>query len=80
MGSMGVLVEKGRGSWQRNVVIIHFNELCFWGREDEDKKLEKLFFFLGGGPNCPFWACIIKINTFTFWCMVIPLGSHLVYT
>ena len=31
--------------------------------------------------NCPFWTYIKKnISTFTFWCMVIPLGSHLIYT
>ena len=27
-----------------------------------------------------FWTYITKINTFTFWCMVIPIGLHSVYT
>ena len=32
-GKIGALVEKGKGPWQRNVVIMNF----FGGKEDEDK-------------------------------------------
>jgi hypothetical protein len=35
-GKRGTLVEKGKGPWQRNVVLINFNVLG--GREDEDKR------------------------------------------
>ena len=53
----------------------------FWGEEKmktrEDKRMVKLDFF---SQNCLFGAYIKNINTFTFWCMVIPLGPHLVYT
>ena len=54
----------------------------FWQREDEDKSMVKrmvkfeLFFI----PKLSFWAYIyIYINTFTFWCMVIPM-VHIQFT
>ena len=30
--------------------------------------------------NYLFWTYINKITTFAFWCVVIPIGSHSVYT
>ena len=43
----------------------------------EDKRIVKLEFFLS---KLPFWDMCQKANTFTFWCMVILLGPHSVYT
>ena len=46
----------------------------FLGRERKQKKTRE-------GSNLSFLSIYLeKINTFTFWCMVIPLGPHLVYT
>ena len=47
----------------------------------EDKRMVKLGFILFF-QKCPFWTHILykKINVFTFWCMVIPLGPHSIYT
>ena len=55
-----------------------FNELSFWGREDEDNSMVKLDFFSLSKMN--FWAIMKRISTFIFWCMVIPLGPHSNYT
>jgi len=47
----------------------------FWGSKDGDKRRQemvKLEFF----QNCPFWTCVKKFNTFTFWCMIIPLVNY----
>jgi hypothetical protein len=38
-GKRGTLVEKNKGLWQRNVVIINFNVLG--GRENEDKRRQE---------------------------------------
>ena len=48
-------------------------------RSWRQEKTCQTFFGGGGDPNCPFWACIIKISTFTFWCMVILL-VHIWFT
>ena len=53
--------------------------MFFWGREDEDNRRQ------GNGqtlvyPTLSFWAYIKKFNIVIFWCMVIPLGPHSVYT
>ena len=44
----------------------------------KDKRMVKLelYFF----QNYIFWTYIKKIGTFTFKFMIIPRGSHLVYT
>ena len=42
----------------------------------EDKRTVKLEFF----QNCPFWTYNKKIRTFTFWCMVIPIDPHSLFT
>ena len=45
----------------------------------EDKRMiKKIYFFFF--PKLPFWTYVRKISTFIFWCMVIPLGPHSVYT
>jgi hypothetical protein len=47
------------------------------GRENEDKRRQELEFF----SKLPFLDIYEKnISTFTFWCILIPLGPHLVYT
>ena len=46
------------------------------GREDEDKRMVKLEFL----KSAPFKNILKKISTFTFWCMIICLGPHSVYT
>ena len=43
----------------------------------EDKRMVILEFLF---KTALFGHMFKKINTFTFWCMVIPLGLHLVYT
>ena len=71
------------GSWIRpGITLAHtkaercyFNDF-FWKRGDEDKRRqengETLFIYCS---KFPFWGIYFKkINTFTFWCMVIPLG------
>ena len=77
-----MLVEKGKGPWQGNVVIpVIFN--FFWGIEDEDKRMVKigfLFFFYFLFKIAFFGVKYLKQNTFMFWCMVDPLGPHLIYT
>jgi hypothetical protein len=49
-------------------------------REDEEERRQEngqaRFVF----QDCPYWAYIKKINTFTFWCMVIPHVPLSVYT
>ena len=83
-GKRGALIQKGKGPWQRNIVIIIYKWNYFGGRENENKRRQKngqtWLFFSFSFQNCLFWAYMKKINTFTFWCMVIPLGPHLVYT
>ena len=82
---MGALVGKGKGSWQRNVVIINYEWILLGEREDEDKRrqendetLPPFFSFLF---KAAFLGHILKrINTFIFWCTVNPLGPRLVYT
>ena len=53
--------------------------MFFWGREDEEKTRQK-----NGQTsilqNRSFWTYIKIKCIFTFWCMVIPLGPHLIYT
>jgi hypothetical protein len=45
--------------------------------QERTSEWSNLIFF----QNCPFWARNKnKFSTFTFWCMVIILGPHLVYT
>ena len=70
----GARVEKGKGPWQRNVVLINSQWFIFEGEErmktKEDKSMVKLDFRF---PKLPFWDIYSKIITFTFWCMVIPL-------
>ena len=76
---------KGKDPWQRNVVIMKFfNE--FFNGEDKTKTREdnrtvildlfppKKMTLLG------IYTLKKKINTFIFWCVVIPLGPHSVYT
>ncbi len=48
----------------------------------KDNKMVKLDFilFFSIFQNYLFWAYIRKNGTFSFWCMVIPLGPYLVYT
>ena len=64
------------GCYHNTIIMI------FWGgRENEDKRRQnngetwKKFL-----SSYPFWTYVKKINTFTFWCMVIPLGPRSVYT
>ena len=42
----------------------------------EDKRMIKLDFFYFFFKTILFGHVLRKIITFTFWCMVIPLGSH----
>ena len=61
----------------------HSNSLIetFFGKEKtkttEDKRMIKLEFFF---KTVLFWAYVNKPITFTFWCTIISLGPHLVYT
>ena len=73
-----MLVEKGKGPWQGNVVIIViFN--FFGGIEENGQNWIFLLLFFSL-QNCLFLGQIFKtINTFMFWCMVDPLGPHLIY-
>ena len=57
--------------------------MLFWREEKmkiirEDTRMDKLECF----QNYPFWTYIRrkKINTFTFWCKLIPLDPHWIYT
>ena len=65
-------------AWQRDVVIKYFSCNVFWGREDDDKRMVKIYLFIYF-KFAYLGAYIGKINTFIFWCMVIPLGPHSVY-
>ena len=56
-----------------------FNDF-FWGREDEEKMREKNGQILIFSQILLFGHILKKINTFTFWCMIISLGPHSVYT
>ena len=68
----------------RNDVIMIFLMffLFFFGGEEElktreDKRIAKLELFFKTALS---GHILKKVNAFTFWCMVIPLDSHLVYT
>ena len=77
-GKRGALVEKCKGPWQRNTLIIKFLWIFFGGREGKNNKRQKsnLICF-----KIAFLRRILKIiGTFTFECMVIPLGPHSVHT
>ena len=50
------------------------------GREDEDKTRQENSQTWFSFKIAFFGHILEKINTFIFWCMVIPLGPHLVYT
>ena len=50
------------------------------GREDEDKRRQKNGQSWISFKTTFFGHIIKKINTFIFWCMVIPLGLHSIYT
>ena len=57
----------------------------FWGRKDEDRRRQenvKLEFLLLKTAFLKYMSAYTseKISSFTFWCFVIPLGSHSVYT
>ena len=72
----GALVEKGKGPWQTNNVIIHFWWFFFGWREDEDKKRQEngqTWYF---SKTAFFEQILKKVSTFTFWCMVMLLGPH----
>ena len=78
-GKRGAMVKKRQGHIAENYCYNIFLWMFFLGKRREDpKKWSNLNF----SQNCPFWAYIIrkKISTFSFWCMVIPLGPHSVYT
>ena len=45
-GKGGALVEKGKGLWQRNIVMFKILTNFFGGREYEDKRMVKLVFFV----------------------------------
>ena len=54
-GKRGAMVEKGKGPWHRNIIIMKF----WWnffdgGIEDDDKRRQK------NGQNCHFWTYIKK--------------------
>jgi len=57
------------------VIIITTTIIIIWG--GGGGKMVKLYFYL---RIAILEHMLKKINTFIFWCMVIPLGSRLVYT
>ena len=65
-------MEKNKGPWQRNTIMMIFS-----GREDEHKRRHK-----NGQTriSLDIYGKKIKINTFTFACMVMPLDPHWFYT
>jgi hypothetical protein len=80
-GKKCALIEKTKDSWQRNVVMMTLSMKFICAKEDEDKTRQdngqNWFLFLS---KMPFWGIYYKISTFCIWCMVIPIGPHLVYT
>ena len=67
---------KRRGPQQRNVVIDDV-----YIRKEKTREWSNLISFLFFSfQNYHLGKYIKKFNTFTFWCMVIPLGPHSVYT
>ena len=75
-GQRGALVEKGKGMVEK----YYYNDF-FWGggekmKTREDKRMVKLGFF----KIALFGHILQKFSTFIYWCMVIPLGPHSVYT
>ena len=82
-GKRGALVKKkGRGPWQRSVVIVNLSWNLFegkgrWSKRRQENGQIRFFFF----SKLVFLDTYLKkTSTFTFWCMVIPLGPHSVYT
>ena len=75
-----VLWKKNTRAHVREILLkSNFNEFDF--REEktktrEDKRMVKLVFV----QNCLFWTYIEKVNTFIFWCTIVPLDPHLIYT
>ncbi len=77
----GALVETCKDPWHKMNVNIRFEWFFSW----EEKRTQwnrkewssSIFFFF---QICPFWTYIKKFNTFTFWCVVIPLSPHSIYT
>ena len=69
----GALVEKDKDPWQRNVVIIFFGEETMTTREWSNLIL---FSF----KIMPLLDIYSKNNIVTFWCMLILLGPHSIYT
>ena len=61
---------KMQGPLQRNVVIMI--KKIIRGKEDKDKRMIL--------SNLPFSGIYLKNQDIHFWCMVIPLGPHSVYT
>ena len=62
-----------------------FNEVFLWGKrrwgQEKTREWLDLIFSFSFSPKTTFLGAYIKkFSTFTFWCMVIPLGPHLVYT
>ena len=77
-GKWSALVEKDKGPWQRNDIMIFFSEMYFREEEmktREDNKLYLFFIF----SKLPFWAYIRKISTFTFSAWPF-LFSHIRFT
>jgi hypothetical protein len=65
----------GRCGYSKLLMRKHFGEEKRKTRGD--KRMVKLEFLF---QNHSLWEYIKKTNTFTFWCMVIPLGPYdLVY-
>ena len=60
----GVLVEKGKGPWQSNDVILFFDKIYFGEEKMKPREWSNLILFFF--QNCPFWADITNISTFTF--------------
>ena len=76
-GKRGPLVEKGTEPMVKKPCYRFFG-----GKEDEDKSREMngrtwIFF---SSQNCFFLIYFQQFTTFTYWCMVIPLYPHSVYT
>ena len=74
-------IRKRQGPMTEKSCYINFFMKCFFREEKmKTRAWSNLILIFLPSQNCIFGAYIKTISTFTFWCMVIPLGPHLVHT
>ena len=71
-GKRDAMIEKGKGPWQRNIVIIN-SLMIFFGEEKRRQKNGQIWFFF---KISLFGHILYTLAHSFFWCMIIPLDPH----